>query len=308
MIHVLYENESWLPPLEAALNARKLPYDCRSVADGDFDVEGDRSGDVWINRMSPSAHTRGNAGGIHFVREWLSVLEERGDRVINGSASFALEVSKVRQHAALHAAGILTPRTIAVVGHHRLKEAAKRLSAPFITKHNQGGKGLGVHLFRDIDAFNAAVDSNEWEEPMDGVMLLQEYIEPPSRSITRIEIVGGKFLFAMNSATDDGFELCPADDCAIGDAFCPVGETPSSRFTVADIDPNDPIIETYIRFCDRHRIDVTGIEYVTGADGRRYTYDINMNTNYNSAVERQAGVDGMGAVADLAAKYLGARA
>jgi hypothetical protein len=305
MIHVLYENPAWLPPLAAALEARGLPWEARDVSEGDFHVEGDIPPGVWLNRMSPSAHTRGHAGGIHFVREWLGVLEERGARVINGSGSFALEVSKVRQHAALHAMGILTPRTIAVIGRSRLREAARQMSLPFITKHNQGGKGLGVQLFRDLAAFDRFVEGEDWEEPMDSVMLLQEYIEPPSRSITRVEIVDGRLLFAMRSATDGGFELCPADSCQIGEAFCPVGEEPASRFDVQDLAAADPLVADYLRFCKRHHIDVAGIEYVTGADGRRYTYDINMNTNYNSAVERAAGVDGMGAVAALCERELG---
>ncbi len=299
MIHILYENAAWLPPLAAALDARNLPWHARDVSEGEFEVEGAIPPGIWLNRMSPSAHTRGHAGGIHFVREWLGVLEERGARVINGSTSFALEVSKVRQHAALHAMGILTPRTIAVVGRDRLRAAARHMATPFITKHNQGGKGLGVQLFRDLDAFDAYVMGEAWDEPMDGVMLLQEYIEPPSRSITRVEIVGGRFLFAMRSATDGGFELCPSDACQVGDAFCPVGDSPSAKFVVEPLEANDPIVRAYTAFCERHRIDVAGIEFVTGADGRRYTYDINMNTNYNHAVEVAAGVDGMGVIAAL---------
>ncbi len=305
MIHVLYENPAWLPPLAAALDARGLPWRPVDASAGDFHVEGTVPPGVWLNRMSPSAHTRGHAGGIHFVREWLGVLEERGAPVVNGSRSFALEVSKVRQHAALHAAGILTPRTVAVVGRQRLSAAARAMSLPFITKHNQGGKGLGVQLFRDHAAFDAFVDSDAYEEPMDGVMLLQAYIEPPSRSITRVEIVDGQLLFAMRSATDAGFELCPSDACQVGSDFCPVGEAPTSKFALEALAADDPLVRAYLDFCARHAIDVAGIEFVTGADGRRYTYDINMNTNYNSAVERAAGVDGMGAIADLCARRLG---
>ncbi len=304
MIHVLYENPAWLPPLATALDARGLPWRAIDASTGFFEVEGDIPAGIWLNRMSPSAHTRGHAGGIHYVREWLGVLEERGARVVNGSHSYALEVSKVRQHAALHTMGILTPRTVAVVGRDQLVAASRQMEAPFITKHNQGGKGLGVQLFRDHDAFDRHVGSEAYEEPMDGVHLLQAYIEPPSRSITRVEIVDGQMMFAMRSATDMGFELCPADACQVGDAFCPVGEAPTSRFAAEPIEADDPLVRAYIAFCDRHRIDVAGIEFVTGADGRRYTYDINMNTNYNSAVAKAAGVDGMAPIAALCERLL----
>ena len=45
--------------------------------------------------------------------------------------------------------------------------------------------------------------------------------------------------------------------------------------------------------CAVERIEVAGIEFVEDAAGRRYTYDINANTNYNSAVGRALGIDGM---------------
>jgi hypothetical protein len=44
---------------------------------------------------------------------------------------------------------------------------------------------------------------------------------------------------------------------------------------------------------------------VEGHDGRRYTYDVNMNTNYNSDVENVAGVRGMDAWASLCGRLLG---
>ena len=104
----------------------------------------------------------------------------------------------------------------------------------------------------------------------------------------------------MNSSTDQGFELCPSDACQAEDAFCPVGTT--GRFEPAKMDSSDPLIESYLAFCERHRIDIAGIEFVTDREGRRWTYDVNMNTNYNSDVERELGIDGMGAIADLCAE------
>ena len=49
----------------------------------------------------------------------------------------------------------------------------------------------------------------------------------------------------------------------------------------------------YLALCQAERIEVAGIEFVEDAEGRRYTYDINANTNYNSALGKQVGVDGM---------------
>src|SRR5690606_20455054 len=95
---------------------------------------------------------------------------------------------------------------------------------PFITKHNRAGKGLGVRLFREAEALEQFIDSPEFEPSIDGVTLLQEYIEAPEPCITRAEFVGGRFLYALRVDTSRGFELCPADVCQIEPSDAIAGE------------------------------------------------------------------------------------
>ena len=305
-VHVLYENEAWLPPLREALDRAGLPVVEHFVAGGTIDLAAIPPEGVFINRMSPSSHTRGHQGGVTFVKEYLAVLESHGRRVINGSRAFAIEVSKIRQDALLQAHGILTPRTIAVVADD-LKAAARSMEGPFITKHNQGGKGLGVRLFRDLASFDAYVDSDEFEDGIDGVTLLQQYIEPPEPFITRVEIVDGVFQYAIRSATTGGFELCPADACALdADALCPADSAETFALR-PDITADDPLVQAYIRLMRAEGLDVAGIEFVEDAEGRRYTYDINGTTNYNGGVEEAHGLSGMDAIAALCARELAAQ-
>jgi glutathione synthase/RimK-type ligase-like ATP-grasp enzyme len=302
IVHVLFENESWMPPLREALVARGLTVHEHEVSGGHVDLGTVPPEGVFINRMSPSAHTRDHQGGVVFLQQYLAHLEAHGRRVINGTRAFALEVSKVAQDLALRGAGIRTPRTIAVVGGPAaLKRAARGMDFPFITKHNQGGKGLGVRLFRDLEAFDAYVDGPEFEQSPDGVTLLQQYIKPAEPFITRVEIVDGIFQYAIRSSTEDGFELCPADACAVGDAHCPVGEgADSAKFALReDIKADDPLVEAYVRLMREHHIDIAGIEFVEDERGHRYTYDINGTTNYNGDVEEAHGLSGMGALARL---------
>src|SRR5581483_1526629 len=112
------------------------------------------------------------------------------------------------------------------VGRHEIVPAAKRLAerlgpAPFITKHNRAGKGLGVRLFQSIAALEEYIASDAFEAPVDGITLIQQYIQATEPFITRVEFVGGRFLYAVRVDTSLGFELCPADVCQVGDAFCP---------------------------------------------------------------------------------------
>lgn len=304
IVHVLFENEAWMPPLRAALAERGLTVREHFVFGGALDLHAAPPEGVWINRMSPSAHTRDHQGGVVYLRQLLAWLEDHGRRVINGSRAFALETSKVAQDLALRRAGIRTPRTVAVVGGAEVAIAAARtFEGPFITKHNQGGKGLGVQLFRSVEAFAAYVSGSEVVSSPDGVLLLQQYIAPAAPFITRVEIVGGQFQYAIRSSTEDGFQLCPADACAVDDTFCPVGDTGKFRLR-EDITEDDPLVQAYIRLLDNNGIDVAGIEFVEDADGVRYTYDINGTTNFNSEVEAQHGLDGMGAIAKLVEREL----
>jgi hypothetical protein len=311
-VHILFENPDWMPPLRAALDIRSIPYREHFTEGGTLDIGAEPPTGVFLNRMSPSSHTRGHQGGVLFAAAYFPWLEAAGRRVINGSNAFAFEVSKVKQHTALQAAGILTPRTIAVVGVEGMREAARKLAPPFITKHNQGGKGLGVQLYRTHEALEAALDAGAYDSSPDNINLLQEYIEPPEPFITRVEIVDGVFQYAIRSSTEAGFLLCPADACTIDDAFCPVGEEADTdgadgdpRFQLAtEITADDPLVRSYMALMKAHRIDVAGIEFVTDAQGRRYTYDINGTTNFNSGVEARHGKDGMGAIAELCARSL----
>jgi hypothetical protein len=170
-----------------------------------------------------------------------------------------------------------------------------------ILKPNRGGKGLGVRLFHTAEALASYVADAEYEPPVDGLHLLQQYVRAPVPLITRAEFIGGRFLYAVEVDTSEGFELCPADQCAIDDAFCPVGEEPRAKFTIIDdIEPR--LKQRYEAFLAGNDIEVAGIEFILDADGAVYTYDVNTNTNYNPAAEARAGRSAMTALA----RFLGA--
>nr|WP_141817610.1 hypothetical protein [Ornithinimicrobium humiphilum] len=206
-------------------------------------------------------------------------------------------MSKVDQLTRLRAAGIETQRTVAAIGRANVVEAARSIPAPFVIKHNQGGKGLGVRRFDDHDALAAHVASAEFEEPQDGITLVQEYVVAARPSITRVEIVGGEFVYAIEADTArGGFQLCPADACEIdpttGQPIMPPGATiapePGQQLFSLREGFDHPIIERYLAFARANAIEVCGIEFIESQDGRILTYDVNTNTNYNAAIEQVA--------------------
>lgn len=299
-IFVIHENREWTKPLFKNLEKLGLPFKEWYLDRGVLDLSQAPPEGVFYNRMSASSHTREHRFSAEYTAAVLAWLESYGRRVINSSRALQLEVSKVGQYVSLNSFGIRTPRTIAAVGREEILEAAKSFQGAFITKHNRGGKGLGVQLFNSISALKDYVYGSDFEEPVDGITLIQEYIKSAEPYIVRCEFVGGKFLYAVKVNTSQGFQLCPADACQIGDAFCPVGEAPASKFTIIDGFHN-PIIEKYKSFLKANNIHIAGIEFITDLEGNIYTYDVNTNTNYNSQAEEAAGISGMAAIAE----YLG---
>lgn len=305
--YIIYENEDWMPPLRRALEAADVPYEEWFVDDGHFDVQGTPPEGVFLNRMSASSHTRGHTAGVEHTRQLLSWLERHDRRVVNGRNAFELEISKVKQHLALEQTGIRTPETRAVAGGtEALLEAAQDVPTPFVTKHNRGGKGLGVQLFRSHEVFAEYVHSEDFVVPPAHITLLQQYVEPAESFITRCEFVDGEFLYAITSDTSEGFELCPADACRPQQDRCAV-DGDASLFALREDVPQD-LLDRYVHFLEREEIDVAGIEFIEDDDGQTWTYDVNGTTNYSPEVEAAHGLDGMAAVADLLKRELEAAA
>ena len=298
-IHVLYENPAWIPPLQEALEREGFRVRLVHVNEGSLDPSTPPPEGIWINRISPSSHTRGHVHTVELARQLLYWLESHGRRVINGLCAFELEMSKLRQDLVLRRRGIRTPRTVLAIGRKYLLEAAATFDGPFITKHDQGGKGLGIQLFQDPSELERHLDGEGFDAGPGARMILQQHIRAPEPFITRVELVGGRFVFAMRSSTADGFELCPSDACnpmsgGPGSAAM-VGAT--ALFSRSPITADDPLVQKYIRLCNEEGIEIAGIEFVEDAGGNRYTYDINGTTNYNQTLGARIGIDGMSEVA-----------
>lgn len=308
-IHVIHENAAWLEPLARALDAERLPWRDWFLDRGAFDLSAPPPQGVFYNRMSASSHTRDHRYSAELTAGVLAWLARHGRRVVNGPRALDLEISKARQYAALEAAGIQTPRSVLVAGKDELVAAARRhfAGSPVILKPNRGGKGLGVRLFLTERALADYVDSPDFDSPVDGLLLLQEYVRAPLPLITRAEFIGGSFFYAVEVDTSDGFELCPADQCAVDDAFCPAGEAPRAKFTI--IDRIDTALKArYEAFLAANDIEVAGIEFIRDADGAIFTYDVNTNTNYNPEAEARAGRSAMAALARFLGNELKAAA
>lgn len=308
-IFVIHENEEWLPPLAEALDARALDWDEINMSARPVDLSAVPEEGVYYNRMSASSWTREHKSAPQLTLALLENLQAHGRRVVNKARALDLEISKARQAAVLARNGIRTPRSVLAAGARAIADAARSFDGPVILKPDCGGKGAGVQLFESGEALAGGVKGGTLDVAPDTPMLVQAYIKPAEPFIIRNEFVGGKHLYSVKVDTTGGFELCPADVCEIDDAACPAGTAESSGqnkfqvltgFTHRDI----AVFEKMLR---AEGVEIAGVEFLFDDEGRAWTYDININTNYNGQAETQAGIAGTGRAGMMAvAGFLGA--
>jgi len=252
--------------------------------------------------MSASSHTRGHRYAPEYTAVVLNWLEKNKRRVINNSRALSLEISKSLQYKELESFGIKTPKTIYCSNKESILKSANIFRKPFITKHNRGGKGLGVKLFNNKKELDSHVSGKDFEPSIDGITLLQEYIEARPKVIIRAEFVNSKFLYAVEVDASEGFELCPAcpedqidePETQFFGEYCP---TIGNKFRIIKNYKRNKLIENYEKFIKKNGIEIAGIEYITDKYGIIYTYDINTNTNYNSQAEKSSKIKGMKSIA-----------
>ena len=301
-IYVLHENDEWIEPLRREFQAINAPFEEWHLGKRNVDHLDKPPHGIFYNRMSASSHTRGHRYAPEHTAVVLNWLEKNKRRVINNSRALSLEISKSLQYKELESFGIKTPKTIYCSNKESILKSANVFTKPFITKHNRGGKGLGVKLFNNKKELDSYVSSRNFEPSIDGITLLQDYIDANPKVIKRVEFVNSKFLYTVEVDASEGFELCPAcpedqndvpKQQIVGE-FCP---TTGNKFKIMKNYKEDELTKKYENFIAANGIEIAGIEYLTDKNGTIYTYDVNTNTNYNSQAEKNSEIKGMRSIA-----------
>lgn len=296
-IYVIHENDEWVIPLRESFSKIKAPFVEWHVEKEKFDFSKKPPEGVFYNRMSASSHSRGHRYAPEKTKELLKWLQNNNKRVVNNSRALELEISKIEQYKEFAKFGIKTPKTIYSDNKEELLYFSKEFKKPFITKHNRGGKGLGVKFFEDYISFEKYINSPSFEDSIDKITLLQEYIDAEPKVITRLEFVHGRFLYAVQVDASDGFELCPADACNIEEKFCPTNPDGNKFMIIKNYFNSE--ISKYEDLLKQNGIEIAGIEYIKSISGEHYTYDLNTNTNYNPVAEKKSDLKGMQSIANF---------
>jgi len=216
---IYHEHPDWFRPLFAELERRGIPFVRLDPRANLFDPgEATSPYALVFNRMSPSAYLRGGVQGLFFTLAYLAHLERLGVPVVNGSRAFAVELSKARQLTLLASLGLAYPKARVINHPSRAVEAAEGLRFPVVVKANIGGSGAGIVKFENRAALAEAAASGRFDLGVDHTALVQEFVPARGGHITRVETLGGKYLYAIKVyTTGESFNLCPADICQRAD-------------------------------------------------------------------------------------------
>jgi biotin carboxylase len=236
---------------------------------------------------------------LFYAEALLGHYASLGVPIINPVAAYRSEKSKALQLDLLERVGARYPRTVVVNHRDQIWKALDQIPFPLVVKPNIGGSGAGIVRFDSHEALEAGVERLDFGP--DGTALVQEYLESDEGAIVRVEVMDGRYLYAIRIVRDAqaGFNLCPADICQVpGEAAsgvtsleaCPAAPKPGLTVTRFDAPPE--AIETVLRLTRAAAIDIGGVEYlVARRDGQIYYYDINATSNFVANAPALLGFD-----------------
>ena len=300
-VGILYEHPQWFLPLFAELERREIPFEQIHAASLVFDpAELEPRYSLVVNRMSPSAWTRGHERALLSTLHYLAYLEQTGTPVLNGHDAYLVELSKARQISLLASLGIEHPRTRVIDDPAQAVAAASGLEFPVVVKPNIGGSGAGITSYASLAELAAA----KVELGVDGTALVQEHLPAEGDSIVRIEILDGRFLYAIRLLLLPGsFNLCPADYCELPG----IADGVSGRgLPVEAYEPPEEVVDDAIRIVAAAGMDLGGVEYLIDArTGKPTFYDVNALSNFVANAPDVIGFDPFVDLVDLIAARAG---
>ncbi|HEY1879171.1 MAG TPA: alpha-L-glutamate ligase [Caulobacteraceae bacterium] len=288
---VLFEHPAWLAPLFAKLDERGFDWIAIPIQDHVFDPAAAPPARVVFNRLAMSSILRQEEHGLFHVLAALDVWEGAGARVINGARPLAFDLSKARQLALFHRAGLETPRTLVAHRREDIPAMAAEIGYPVIVKANIGGSGAGIARYDSADELREAVQMAGTPMGVDSVVLVQDYVPARGGRVIRCELLAGAFLYAIAlDGAGSTFDLCPADVC--------LAERPS--ILVSALEPPEAMKASVRRVGDLAGLDVGGIEYlIDDRDGQARFYDFNAMSNFVAKPHEVLGFDPHDDLADF---------
>ncbi len=279
---ILYEHPAWFVPLFAALDRRGIAY-AALTPDGDWNPADRRPpAPLVFNRIAMSSFLRSGEHPIFHAAALLDHWRRTGAGIVNGPDVLAIDSSKARQLSLIAGLGLAIPETRVVHRAADVPAAAARIGFPLVVKANIGGSGAGIVRFDSAEELRAAIADGGLPTSIDGVLLVQDYVPARNGTITRLETLDRRFLYAIDVAGGGAFDLCPADACVV----------PGSGIAMTATTPSPDLIDGAERIARAVDLDVGGVEVmIDDRDGVARFYDINALSNFVARPHEVLGYD-----------------
>jgi glutathione synthase/RimK-type ligase-like ATP-grasp enzyme len=279
---ILYEHPAWFAPLFAALDRRGVDY-VALRPDGDWNpADTTPPAPLVFNRIAMSSFLRSGEHPIFHAAALLDHWRRAGAAIVNGPEVLAIDSSKARQLSLIAGLGLAIPETRVVHRAADVEAAAASIGFPLVVKANIGGSGAGIVRFDSAEDLRAAIADGGLPTSIDGVLLVQDYVPARDGTITRIETLDRRFLYAIDVAGGGAFDLCPADACVV----------PGSGITMTAVTPAPALIDGAERIARAVDLDVGGVEVmIDDRDGVARFYDINALSNFVAKPHEVLGYD-----------------
>lgn len=288
-VGIFYEHPVWFKPLFDELERRRIPFVRIHAASHQYNpAEREVPFSMLVNRVSSSAHLRGNSQGVFHSAHYLAHVERLGIPVINGTHAHDIESSKARQIELLAELGLPFPKTKIVNHIDQLVPAALSLRFPIVVKINQPGRLRSLQRFASVNTLKKAIAHHQIHLGVDHTAVVQEFIPAREGNIIRVETLNGKFLYALKIHATSENPLLKPDDI-----FAPnsIGET-GNQIRVEPFSPPQKIVEDVERIIRTAKVDVGAVEYVVSAvNDEVYYCNIIALSNFVANPEQTIGFD-----------------
>lgn len=273
MVELIYNNESVLGFYKNSLDNADITYRLNNIETLELDLNQPPDNIIFINLVSPISD---RSDYISKLEQYLEYLAAYNRKVLNGHQSINYEMNKVEQYRLLKRFGLTYPNTSFGSDSQTLLNSTSTLSMPLIAKLNRSKNGTGNQFCENYKELETYLQSINFDEVPDGILLLQEYIDPKIPEITRVLFIDYQFVYAYNITTGK--------------------ETPDYNLIP---DFQHQLIDKYINISKEANFDLVEFEYIQAKNSAVYTFDINCIPEYPENIEQETNHRAQKAFLDL---------
>ena len=211
---IVYDHGHRFQPLFSALERAGIDYLPVHTAGHGFDpIVGQPPAPVIFNRVAMSSARAGQQHPVYYAMALLDHWAGQGALVLNGADAMAIDASRARQLALINRLGLAAPATRVVHDTAALLAASDEIGFPLVVKADIGGAGSALAGFDSRAELAAVAEAGRLPPSANGVWLVQALVRARGGHVTRIELLGGRYLYGIDvTAMDEALVVSSSDE------------------------------------------------------------------------------------------------